>query len=584
MSQFFYCREVNDLEINKKDVIRLLEKIALYLELKGENPFRISAYRKAAQALERDVRSLGEIDQLTSVPSIGKGTAELINEYIETGESSTLLNLQQEVPEGLIPLLKVPGLGGKRLATLYKELNVTDANTLRTVCEDHSIKSIRGFGDKTIQNIVQGLDQLGARPERLPIATMLPVAEAIEQYLASIEEIKQFSLAGSLRRLEETVKDIDFIIVPTDGEAVREKLISYPQVTEIIANGETKISVTVMGEYAINIDFRLVNEEEFATTLHHFTGSKDHNVMMRQLAKKRNEKINEYGVVEEKTGKVLHFRTEKDFFKHFDVTYIPPELRAGKDEIERFQREVPIFERSHILGDLHMHTTWSDGAQSLEEMAERARALGYEYIAITDHGKFLKVANGLTETRLRKQREEIERLNEKYDDFTIFAGVEMDILPDGTLDYTNNFLQEMDIVIAAIHSSFDQTEEQIMKRLFTALENPYIDIIAHPTGRLIGRRDGYRVNVEELIEKAKDTNTALELNANPMRFDLAPKWLALSQEAGVPIAINTDAHSFDMLEHMAYGVKVANKAMLKRENVLNTWDTSSVQTFITRNN
>lgn len=570
------------MEKNKKDIIRLLEKIALYLELKGENPFRISAYRKAAQALERDVRSLAEIDDFTTVPSIGKGTSELIVEYVETGTSSLLKELEAEVPAGLVPLLKVPGLGGKRLATLYQELNVVDAATLRTVCEDGSIKSIRGFGDKTIHNILQGLDQLSARPDRLPIATMLPVAELIERHLKTILEISQFSIAGSLRRLEESVGDIDFILVAADRDIVREKLINLPNVSEVIANGPTKVSVTIAAEYPINVDFRLVEAAEYATTLHHFTGSKDHNVLMRQLAKDRNEKINEYGVTVEATGEMIQFESEQAFFDHFDLPFIPPERRAGKDELTKMI-DASIVELAHIKGDLHMHTTWSDGAQSLEEMAERAREKGYHYIVITDHSKFLKVANGLDETRLRKQREDINRLNEQYDDFTIFAGVEMDILPDGSLDFSDEFLREMDFVIAAIHSSFDQTEEQIMNRLFTALENPYVHMIAHPTGRLIGRREGYRVDVEALIKKAKETNTVLELNANPMRFDLAPKWLEMAQAEGVMLAINTDAHSFAMLEDMAYGVKVANKAYLKKENILNTWDVNAFTSFITHN-
>jgi len=565
---------------NKKDIIRLLEEIALYLELKGENPFRISAYRKAAQALERDIRSLEEIEDLTTVAGIGKGTNELIVEYIETGESQTLTDLKEDVPSGLIPLLKVPGLGGKRLSTLYKELNVVDAESLKTVCEDGSIKNIRGFGAKTVQNILQGLKQLGTRPERLAISDMLPIANDIEAYLQSIEDISRYSLAGSLRRLEETVKDIDFIIVASNLEHVREKLVTIPHVKEVIANGNTKVSVTVTYDYDINVDFRIVSDEEFATTLHHFTGSKEHNVLMRQRAKKRGEKINEYGVVVEETNELIHFETEEAFFNHFNLQYIPPELRQGKEEVERFEQNIPLLKKEDIRGDLHMHTTWSDGAQSLEEMAERARTLGYEYIAITDHSKFLKVANGLDETRLRQQKEEINRLNEKYDDLTILAGVEMDILPDGTLDFSDEFLQEMDLVIATIHSSFNQTEEEIMTRLFNALENPYVDIVAHPTGRLIGRRSGYKVDVERLIHKAKETNTALELNSNPHRFDLAPHYLQLAEENGVKLAINTDAHSFNMLKHMDYGVRVANKAYIQRQSVINTWSKDDLLAFL----
>lgn len=569
--------------MNKKDIIQLLEEIALYLELKGENPFRISAYRKAAQALERDVRSLVEINDFSKIPGIGKGTNELIVEFIETGESTVLEELKEEVPAGLIPLLKLPGLGGKRLATLYKELHVTDKASLQQACEDGSIEQVRGFGKKTVANIVEALKQQSSRPERLPVYMMLEIGKKIENYLESIEEIDRFSMAGSLRRLGETMKDIDFILTTEKREIVRKKIVEMDHVKAVVANGDTKVSVTLEEEYDVNVDFRIVEEAEYATTLHHFTGSKDHNVKMRQLAKSRGEKINEYGVDVEETGETIQFKTEEQFFEHFNLPFIAPELRENGTEVEKIIETTDILERKNIRGDLHMHTTWSDGAESVEEMVEKARTYGYEYIAITDHSKFLRVANGLNETRLRKQREEIALLNEKYDDIHIFAGVEMDILPNGTLDFSDEFLQEMDVVIAAIHSSFDQTEVEIMYRLCTALENPYVDIVAHPTGRIIGRRDGYRVVMDQLIEKAKETNTVLELNANPMRFDLSTEHLRQAQDAGVHIAINTDAHKTGTFYHMDYGVKMGRKAWLTNDTVINTWDKARLETFLNRN-
>ncbi len=571
-------------QINKKDLIRLLEKIATYMELKGENSFRIAAYRKAAQGLEQDVRSLNEIDDFTSIPGIGKGTNELIQEFIETGTSEILKTLEAEIPVGLVPLLKLPGLGGKRLAVLYKELDVIDAESLKNACLEGKVEKVKGFGKKTAGNIVEALKNQSKRPERLPVAYMLELAHVVEEYLQTIPEIKQFSLAGSLRRLKETIKDIDFIIATEEYEKVREVLMKMEFIKEVIASGETKVSVTLDDQYGVNVDFRLVSEQEFYTTLHHFTGSKEHNVRMRQLAKARSEKINEYGVEVEETGKLLHFSSENEFFGHFGVTYIPPEMREDKGEIDAFSKgKIDLLEREQIRGDLHMHTTWSDGAESLEEMVNHAREFGYEYIAITDHSKFLRVANGLNETRLREQREEIEKLNEKYNDIKIFAGVEMDILPNGTLNFSDDFLKEMDLVIAAIHSSFDQSEEKIMKRLYTALENPYVDIIAHPTGRIIGRRSGYKVNVEKLIERAQQTNTVLELNANPQRFDLATEWLEMAQDVGVTIAINTDAHKGGTLHHMDYGVKMGRKAWLKPDSVLNTWKKDKLIDYLSRN-
>jgi len=567
--------------INKKDVIQLLETIATYLELKGENPFRIAAYRKAAQGLERDVRSINEIDDFTKIAGIGKGTNEIIQEFIETGSSDVLKSLQDEIPAGLIPLLQLPGLGGKRLSVLYKELNIIDAETLKSACLDGKVEKIKGFGKKTVENILQALDNQGSRPERLPVAYMLQLAKEIEDYLQTIPEIIRFNIAGSLRRMKETIRDLDFIIATEEREKVRDALLKMNTIKDIVASGDTKVAITLQDEFGVNVDFRLVKEQEFYTTLHHFTGSKEHNVKMRQLAKKRGEKISEYGVEIEGTNKVLHFTSETDFFNHFGLHYIPPEMR--EEEIEHFKDKVDLLERDDIRGDLHMHTTWSDGAESIEEMVNHARELGYEFIAITDHSKFLRVANGLSETRLRKQREEIDRLNEKYEDIQIFAGVEMDILPDGSLDFSDDFLKEMDLVIAAIHSGFNQKEEQIMKRLTNALENPYIDIIAHPTGRLIGRREGYNVHVETLIERAHATNTTLELNANPQRFDLAPKWLKMAQEADVQIAINTDAHRRATFMHLDYGIKVGRKAWLQRETVINTWDLDKLTSYLQRN-
>lgn len=557
--------------INKKDVLKLLESVAIYLELKGENSFKTSAYRKAAQALEQDNRSLTEIDDFTKIKGIGKGTSAVIIEYIKDGKSDTLAQLQKEVPPGLVPLLNLPGLGGKKLAKLYQELGVTDAASLQLACQSGAVEKLAGFGKKTADKIVQALEASDSRPERLPIAIMLPIAERIETFLSTIEEIDTFSRAGSLRRMRETVKDIDFIISTNQPAVVRDALLGMEEIKGVIAKGDTKVSVTLDDVYAINVDFRIVEPKEFATTLHHFTGSKEHNVAMRQLAKKGDEKINEYGITYGESDELTTFKSETQLFQHFGLPFIPPEIRENQGEIESFSDRIELLKLADIKGDLHMHTTWSDGAQSLEEMVNQARNLGYEYIAITDHSKFLRIANGLNETKLRKQRIEIERVNNKYDDIHVFAGVEMDILPDGTLDFDDGFLQEMDFVIGAIHSSFNQSREKIMKRLETAMENPYVTFIAHPTGRLIGKRSGYAVDMDKLIQRAKETNTALEINANPNRLDISAEWARKAQEQGVNIVIDTDAHSYQMLDHMKHGVGIARKGWIEKDNVLNTW-------------
>ncbi|SDK42091.1 DNA polymerase/3'-5' exonuclease PolX [Sediminibacillus albus] len=571
------------MEVNKKDVIKLLENIAVYLELKGENPFKISAYRKAAQALETDDRSLSEMNDFTKINGIGKGTSTVIEEFIQNGESDTLKQLEEEVPEGLVPLLNLPGLGGKKLAKLYQELGVVDAATLKEACEKGKVEELSGFGKKSAEKILTALEEASNRPERLPLAFMLPIAEKIESYLKEITEIKRFSRAGSMRRMSETVRDLDFIIASEDPDKVRDELLALDNIKEKVATGETKVSVVLEEGYDVNVDFRIVTSEEFATTLHHFTGSKDHNVALRQLAKSQGDKINEYGIENNETGKITTFKTEEAFFNHFGLQYIPPEVRENHGELESFRSSVPLIQSSDIRGDLHMHTTWSDGGQSMEEMVIKAWDRGYEYIAITDHSKYLKVANGLNEERLTKQAEEIARLNQKYPDFHIFSGVEMDILPDGTLDFDDEFLKKMDYVIGAIHSSFTQSSEKIMERLFAALENPYVHVIAHPTGRLIGRRKGYAVDVEKLIEKARETDTVLELNANPNRLDLSWEWIQKAQEQGVPIAINTDAHNYHSLEFMDIGVGTARKGWLSPESVINTWTKDDLVKRFNRN-
>ncbi|WP_369902350.1 DNA polymerase/3'-5' exonuclease PolX [Bacillus manliponensis] len=568
------------MRVNKKQVIKLLETIGLFMELKGENPFKISAFRKAAAALESDDRSLSEIEDFTKIPGIGKGTAAVITEYIELGTSEVLAELEKEVPSSLLPLLKLPGLGGKKVAKLYKELGVTDMETLKKACEENKVQALAGFGKKTEEKIVEAIAQVGSRPERLPIAMVLPIAREIEEKLSQVQEIRRFSRAGSLRRVRETVKDLDFIIATTEPEKVREYLLQFDNMIEVIASGDTKVSIRLQYEYDISIDFRLVQPEEFVTTLHHFTGSKDHNVRMRQIAKDKGEKISEYGVENLETGEVRTFETEEEFFAHFGLPFIPPEVREDGKEIEMITEYQNFIQFSDIQGDLHMHTTWSDGAFSIEEMVQACRARGYKYMAITDHSQYLKVANGLTKERLHEQGKEIARMNEKYPDITILRGIEMDILPDATLDFDDEVLAELDYVIGAIHSSFSQDRETIMKRLRAAIENKHVTMIAHPTGRLLGRREGYDVDTDLLIELAKETNTVLELNANPNRLDLSAKLLKQAQDAGVKVAINTDAHTLEMLEDMETGVAAARKGWIQKDTVINTWDIERLLDFI----
>ncbi|MFA9558674.1 DNA polymerase/3'-5' exonuclease PolX [Evansella sp. AB-rgal1] len=570
-------------KLNKKEIIKVLETIAVYLEIKGENSFKVSAYRKAANALERDERTIEEIKDPAALQGIGKGTGAIIQELIDTGQANLLSKLVEELPDGLLPLLKVPNLGGKKIGKLYQELQVVDVETLRKACEDKKVQKLAGFGEKTEEKILAALQDFGKRPERLTIAQMIPVAELVKSWLNEIEGIIRYELAGSFRRGRETVKDLDFILSTDDPTAVGEQIVAIKNIKGVIGHGDTKISVEFQfDDLIVPADFRMVKDDEFATTLHHFTGSKDHNVMMRQRAKARGEKISEYGVEIEETEEVKTFETEADFFKHFGLQYIPPEVREGKEEISIFEKKHKLLEEEDIKSDLHMHTTWSDGAHSIEEMIEACRNRGYNHIAITDHSKFLKVANGLTVERLKRQHEEIRTINEGLKNFTVFTGIEMDILPDGSLDYEDELLEQVDFVIASIHSGFQQDVKTIMKRLKNAMENPHVDMIAHPTGRVIGRRTGYPVDFEELIELALKTDTILELNANPNRLDLSAEWVKEAQAAGAKIAVNTDAHRYETLDHMSIGVKTARRGWLKKENVVNTWSTKKLTEFLNK--
>lgn len=568
--------------MNKKTIIRTLEKIALYMELQGENPFKVSAFRKAAAALEGDERSLSEMDDVTKLKGIGKGTAAVIEDLMATGESSLLKELEEIVPKGLLPLLKLPGLGGKKIAKLHQELGIDSAESLKAACEAGKVRELAGFAVKSEEKILKELANLANRSERLPIWQLEPVVLQIEALLGSMKEVERFSVAGSFRRALETSKDIDFIVVTEAVEEVREKLLNSLAIQEVVAAGDTKISVILDLDEPVSVDFRLVKDNEYATALHHFTGSKDHNVRMRQIAKARGEKISEYGV-EQEDGTVFTFQDEAAFFAHFDLPWIPPSLRTGTAEFDKTNIIHNLVRLEDIKADLHMHTTWSDGAYSVAEMGEALLARGYQYSVITDHSQFLKVANGLTPERLEKQRGEIEAFNAAHPDFHLFKGTEMDILPDGSLDFEDQVLKELDFVIASIHSSFTQSQDKIMARLLTAMQNPYVHMIAHPTGRIIEDRDGYKPDMKQLIAWAKEYGKILELNANPYRLDLCVEHLEMACAAGVPVAINTDAHDIAHLRFMDIGVRYANRAWLPKDMIVNTWTREQFEAFIRRN-
>lgn len=564
--------------MTKKDVVRLLEKIATYMELKGENAFKVSAYRKAAQSLEVDERALEEIDDVTTLKNIGKGVGEVIETYRQTGASPTLETLQKEVPEGLVPLLKIQGLGSKKIAKLYETLNITDKTSLQAACEASKVSELKGFAKKTEQNILEAVKAMGAKKEAYPIDTMRRLNHVIQEHLTTIPEIERFEVAGSFRRMKEMSKDLDYIISTREPVQVQQALLQLPHKQKEVAVGQTKVSLEVdYDDETIGVDFRLIEPEAFYHTLQHFTGSKEHNIRIRQLAKARQEKVSEYGI-EQADGKLLQFDSEAEIYHHFNVEWIAPSMREDGSEFDKNLSDIITLE--DIRGDIHMHTTASDGAMTLQEMVEANIQKGYEFMCITDHSKSLRVANGLSIERLLKQNEEIKALNKQYSEIDIYSGTEMDILPDGTLDYDDEILAQLDYVIAAIHQSFNQSEAEIMKRLETACQNPYVRHIAHPTGRIIGRRDGYQPNVERLIQMCEETHTVLEINANPKRLDLNAS--ILRAHPNIKLAINTDAHHTNHLEFMKYGVATAQKGFVKKSQVINAMTRDEFKTFISQ--
>lgn len=565
--------------MTKKDIIQLLEKIATYMELKGENTFKVSAYRKAAQSLEMDERTLDEIEDVTELKGIGKGVGEVIDEYRQSGQSSALEALQKEVPEGLIPLLKIQGLGSKKIAKLYKELNIDSKEALQVACEQGKVSELSGFAKKTEQNILEAVKALGAKKEKYPIDQIRGLNSEINDYLATVKDIDKYEVAGSYRRYKEMSKDLDYIISTDHPTSVQQSLLKMPNIVKQVAVGQTKVSLELAyDDETIGVDFRLIEPAAFYHTLQHFTGSKDHNIRIRQLAKEQDEKVSEYGI-EQNNGEIIQYQSEKEIYEHFGVNWIEPALREDGSEFDKNLDN--IIKLTDIHGDIHMHTTYSDGAFSIEDMVKANIEKGYEFMVITDHSQSLKVANGLSVERLLRQNEEIKALNEKYKEIDIYSGIEMDILPDGQLDYDDEVLAKLDYAIAAIHQSFNQSQEEIMRRLENACRNPYVRHIAHPTGRIIGKRPGYEPDIDKLCQLAEETNTILEINANPKRLDLNAD--TVKKHPNIQLTINTDAHHVEHLEFMKYGVATAQKGFVTKDRVINTMSREEFKSFVENN-
>jgi len=557
--------------MKNKELADLFERMADILEFKGENPFKISAYRKASRILgdlTQDVEEISEKGELKNIPGIGEGMAEKIVEYLKTGKISKFEEVRKGVSDELIAIMDIPGMGPKTLSMIHKEKGINNFSQLERALEDGSLLGLFGMGEKKIENIKRGIQLLKQSKGRMNLGAAFPIAKRIVETLRQKTGSRKIEWAGSLRRMKENIGDIDILATGPDKEKIVHSFTHLPEVKEVLASGETKASIIVEG--GVQIDLRVVEEDSYGAALQYFTGSKAHNIHLRGIAKTRGIKINEYGVF--KGEKKIGGKEEKEVYKALGMDWIEPELREDRGEIEASQKgRLPkLVEESEIKGDFHIHSKWSDGTSSIEEIARAAQKKSYQYVAICDHSKSLKIAHGLDESRLLKQIEEIDRLNEKMKDFQILKGTEVDILSDGRLDLSEKVLKKLDLVIAAIHSGFKQEKEKMTKRIIRALESPFVHIVAHPSGRLLGARDPYEVEMDEVMEAAKNYGKALEINAYFERLDLNDIHCRKAKEMGIQVTMGTDAHHLDQMWMISLGVAVARRGWLETTDVLNT--------------
>lgn len=569
--------------MKNQELAQIFADIAELLEIKGENPFKVRAYQKVVPVLQSLTESIEEIYQrgeLTSIPGIGKGIAEKIEEYLTSGKLKYYQELKESVPKGVVSLVTIPEVGPKTAIALYNKLGITSIDELEKAAREHKIRGLPGMGEKTEENILRGIELVRRRGTRMMLGNALPLAKEIVETLQKLKDVDHISLAGSLRRMKETVGDIDILVTSHNSTRVMEVFTHLPLVRQILAAGDTKSSVIL--EQGIQVDLRVVEPECFGAALHYFTGSKDHNIRIRELAVKKGLKVNEYGIFRTRDDKRIGGAEEVEVFQMVDLPYIPPELRENTGEVEVAQKgNLPcLLELSMIKGDLHVHTKWSDGLHTLEEMVEEAKKMGYRFLAVTDHSQSLKVARGVSLENLNKHLDEIARLNTQYRPFCILTGAEVDIRSNGTLDYPDEILARLDVVIGAIHTNFKQDEAVMTERIITAMKNKYVNIIAHPTGRLLSGRDPYQVNIEKILKAAAETETFLEINAYPERLDLRDVHVRRGKDLGVKITLGTDAHNKMQLHYMNFGVATARRGWMEKKDVLNTGEVEEILSLL----
>lgn len=565
-----------------KELAKIFERMADILEFLGENPFRIRTYRRVATLIEElpeDVETAFYTRKLHHMSGIGESTLLKIEEFLKTGTIKKYEELRRMVPEDLLELLDAPGVGPKTLKVAYEQLGIRTKEEFIEALKRGKFNRIRGFGPLKAMKILKGIEIWEKSKERIALVEAYPMAQDVVEYMKRLRIIENISVAGSIRRMKETIGDIDILVSAKKEKwkEIHEHFVKYPEIMEILAKGETKSSVIL--KTGRQVDLRTVEPISWGAALQYFTGSKQHNIRIRDIAKEKGLKVNEYGVFRADTEERLGGEKEEEVYNLLGMQWIPPEIREDWGEIElALENKIPkLVEQKDIKGDLHMHTTWSDGVNSLEEMVETAYKLGYKYIVIGDHSQSARVANGLTPERYKQQWKEIERLNKVYNPkgFYILKGAEVDILPDGSLDLPDEVLEQFDFVVASVHSRFEQDNTE---RIIKAMENPYVNMIGHPTGKQYGYREGYPVDINKLIEVAKETGTALELNTQ--RMDLSPENVRKCMEAGVYIGIVTDAHSARQLRLMHIGVGLARRGWATPDKVINTFDLKDLREFV----
>ncbi len=563
--------------MNNEKIANSLLQLADLLEFTGANAFRLRAYRNGARQIKDlpdSIESMIEAgEDLTKLDGIGKGVSEKCHELVETGKLKQLDEILDTVPKTVLDLLKVPKLGPKKCAALFNEMGIENLDQLKAACEAGEVRSLSGFGAKTEAAILEGISIAAAANERILWANADKIAQRLKRHLSSCKHVKQIEFAGSYRRGKETVGDLDVLVDSADSDAVMNHFSTFDEITSVIARGDTKMSVRLENEF--QVDLRVVPKKSFGAALQYFTGSKDHNVLIRGRAKRLGLKINEWGVfdINGDDDKWIAGKTEIDVYETLDLPYFEPEIREARRELDWADHdELPILiELDDILGDLHMHTTATDGKASIEEMADAARSRGLKYIAITDHSKRVSMANGLDGERLLAQWKRIDKINQSADDdFLILKGIECDILEAGGMDLPDKVLAQADFVIASVHYGQNQPRQQITDRIIGALENPHVSMIAHPTGRLLNKREAYDVDIDAVFQSAKANGKLVELNANPLRLDLNDVHLLAAKTHGIPVVINTDAHRIAGLDNMKYGIKQARRGCLTAEDVANT--------------